>query len=53
MGSALFASVFPPAVLGGCYLVARAIYKSAVRERKVALLRLVDDLAATVEDGIR
>jgi hypothetical protein len=52
LGSVLFASVFPPAILGGSYLAARAIYGSHVRDRHVALTRLMDDLVATVEDGV-
>lgn len=52
LGSVLFASVFPAAILGGSYHAARTLYASHVSDRQMALTRLMDDLVASVEDGI-
>jgi hypothetical protein len=52
LGSALFASVFPPAVIGGTYVVARSLFRRTVQRRSKALKRLMEDLVATVEDGM-
>jgi hypothetical protein len=52
LGSVLFATLFPAAVLGGSYLLARSIYSSFVHGRRKVLNRLMDDMVATVEDGV-
>jgi hypothetical protein len=52
LGSALFATVFPLSVIGGSYALARTIYGSVVHRRAKVLGRLMEDLVATVEDGV-
>jgi hypothetical protein len=52
LGSALFATVFPLGIIGGSYLAARTIFKSAVHSRSKALTRLMDEMVAAVEDGV-
>ncbi len=45
LGSALFATVFPIAVAGGFYLIARQIMKTNARNRREVLERLVDRIS--------
>jgi hypothetical protein len=52
LGSVLFASLFPPAVIGGSYLLARSLFRRTVQRRMRDLKGLMDDLVATVEDGM-
>lgn len=52
LGSVLFASLFPPAVVGGSYLLARFIFRRTVHGRMRDLAGLMEELVATVEDGL-
>ncbi len=52
LGSALFAAVFPLTVIGGAYALARAIFRNTVYGRMRTLTRLMNELVATVEDGL-
>jgi hypothetical protein len=52
LGSVLFASIFPPAVIGGSYLLARSIFRRTVHRRMRELRGLMDELVAAVEDGM-
>ncbi len=52
LGSAFFAAVFPVAAIGGSFLLSRRIFGAFVRKRRDTLERLLDDLAAVVEDGV-
>jgi hypothetical protein len=52
LGSALFATLFPVAAMGGAFAIARTAFRVTVRSRIRTLNRLADDLAAGVEDGL-
>jgi hypothetical protein len=52
LGSVVFAALFPPAVIGGSYLLARSIFRRTVQGRMRDLARLVDELVVAVEDGL-
>jgi len=52
LGSAVFATVFPAAIIGGAYALARTIFRSTVRGRIRTLTKLMNELVATVEDGL-
>lgn len=49
LGSAFFATVFPAAIVGGSYLLSRAIYASFVKRREKVLQRLMGDMEARVD----
>ena len=49
LGSILFASLFPPAVIGGSYLLARSVFRRTVQGRRRDLARLMEELVAAVE----
>ncbi len=51
MGSVLFATVFPVAVIGGFYGLARTIYSRVVKGRQDKLDRLMEELVRAVEEG--
>ncbi len=53
LASAFFATVFPVAVIGGAYVLARTIYSGTVARRARVLSRVMDELVAAAEDGIR
>lgn len=48
LGSALFATVFPLAVIGMAYIGAREIYRAVVRRRRRVIGELLDRLVAEV-----
>jgi hypothetical protein len=52
LGSALFATVFPVAIIGGSFALARSIYSNFVKRRIKTLRRLMDELVAIVEEGV-
>jgi hypothetical protein len=52
LGSALFATIFPVAILGGTWALARGIYRSSVHNRMRKLTKLMNEMVATVEDGV-
>jgi hypothetical protein len=52
LGSALFATVFPFAALGGTWALARAIFRHQVHNRMRKVTKLMNQLVATVEDGV-
>jgi hypothetical protein len=53
LGSVAFAIGFPILVLGGSFALSRAIYQSSVRGRMRALTKLMNEMVATVEDGLK
>jgi hypothetical protein len=52
LGSALFATVFPLAVIGGSYAVARAAFRGTVHGRMRTLTRLMEEMAGIVGDSL-
>jgi hypothetical protein len=52
LGSALFATAFPLAVLGVTFVVARQIYRAVARTRRKVLATLLQRLAAAVTEAI-
>jgi hypothetical protein len=52
LGSALFATVFPVVALGGTWALARGLFRHSVHNRMRRLTRLMNELVATVEDGV-
>jgi hypothetical protein len=52
LGSALFATLFPLAAIGGSFLLARSIYGSFVRKREAVLGRLMEEMVAVLEAGV-
>jgi hypothetical protein len=50
LGSALFATLFPVAIIGGSWALARGIFKQAVRGRRKALTELMDELTERVKE---
>ncbi|MGD2123078.1 MAG: hypothetical protein PVJ76_15095, partial [Gemmatimonadota bacterium] len=52
LGSALFATVFPLVALGGTWALARGIFRHTVGNRMRKLTKLMNELVATVEDGV-
>jgi len=53
LGSALFATIFPLAAIGGSYALARIIYRGIVRGRYEALAHLMDEMVGVAEEAIR
>lgn len=49
LGSALFATAFPVALLGGSYLVARGVFRMRYEDRREALAGLMERVAGDVE----
>ncbi len=52
LGSAAFAILFPIGVMGGAWALARAIFRSNVHGRMRTLTKLMNEMVATVEDGL-
>jgi len=52
LGSALFATLFPFVALGGTWALARGIFRHSVHNRMRKLTKLMNELVATVEDGL-
>jgi hypothetical protein len=52
LGSALFATLFPFVALGGTWALARGIFRHSVHNRMRKLTKLMNELVATVEDGV-
>jgi hypothetical protein len=48
LGSAALMAAIPVAVVGGCYLLARTIFRSVVGKRRQALIRLVEQIGEFV-----
>ena len=48
LGTALFATLFPCALIGGLYVAMRPVMKSIGRKRRVKLEALADQIAAYV-----
>jgi hypothetical protein len=52
LGSVAFAIGFPILALGGAFAISRAIFRASVRGRMHTLTKLMNELVATVEDGL-
>lgn len=52
LGSALFATLFPLALIGGSYAVARAAFRGTVRGRMRNLTRLMEEMVGIVEESL-
>lgn len=52
LGSPLFAALFPVLAVGGTWALARGIFKNTVHNRMRTLTRLMNEMVATVEDGL-
>ena len=52
LGSAMFATLFPIGIMGAAYALSRSIYRHTVHGRMRALAKLMNELVATVEDGL-
>jgi len=52
LGSALFATFFPVAALCGTWALARGIFRNSVHNRMRKLSKLMNEMVATVEDGL-
>ncbi len=50
LGSAVFATVFPVAALGGTYFLARTIYAAVARRRRLLLGSLLDRITEVVQE---
>lgn len=53
LGSVTFALLFPLGIMTGAYALARGIYRHTVHGRMRKLTKLMDELVATVEDGLQ
>jgi len=53
LGSAAFATLFPIGIMAGAYALSRGIYRHTVHGRMRKLNKLMDELVATVEDGVK
>lgn len=53
LGSAAFALLFPIGVMTGAWALSRGIYRHTVHGRMRKLNKLMDELVATVEDGVK
>jgi len=52
LGSAAFAVLFPIGVIGGAWALARGIFRNSVHGRMRTLTKLMNEMVATVEDGL-
>lgn len=52
LGSAAFATLFPLGALVGAWALARGVYRSMVGARMRTLAKLMNEMVATVEDGL-
>ncbi|MCJ7627270.1 MAG: hypothetical protein MUO50_02665, partial [Longimicrobiales bacterium] len=52
LGSPLFAILFPIGVMGGAWALARGIFRNSVYGRMRILTKLMNEMVATVEDGL-
>jgi hypothetical protein len=52
LGSAAFAILFPIGVMTGAWAIARGIFRTSVHNRMRILTRLMNEMVATVEDGL-
>jgi len=52
LGSAAFAILFPIGIWTGAWALARGIYRHSVHARMRILTRLMNEMVATVEDGV-
>ena len=52
LGSALFATLFPFVAIGGTWALARGIFRHSVHNRMRKLTKLMNEMVATVEDGL-
>lgn len=53
LGSAAFATLFPIGIMGAAWGLSRTIYRTMVFGRMRKLTKLMDELVATVEDGVK
>jgi len=53
LGSVAFATLFPVGIMAGAWALSRGIFRHTVFGRIKKLTRLMDELVATVEDGLR
>ncbi len=52
LGSPAFAILFPIGVMGGAWALARGIFRNSVHGRMRILTKLMNEMVATVEDGL-
>jgi hypothetical protein len=52
LGSVAFAVAFPIFAMGASFALSRAIFRNSVRGRMRALTRLMNEMVATVEEGL-
>ena len=52
LGSAAFTVLFPLAAMGGAWALARGIFRTSVHGRMRILTKLMNEMVATVEDGL-
>ncbi len=52
LGSVAFAILFPVGVMGGTWALARGIFRNSVYRRMRTLTKLMNEMVATVEDGL-